>query len=274
MPSKLDHLREILLNLGNALIAYSGGVDSAFLTKVAHDSLGNRVIALTAVSPSYPSYELAAAKKFAEELGVRHLIVNTQELKNENYRANRGDRCYFCKSELYQVCWQKADELKLSHVLNGTILDDLGDVRPGLAAASERKIRSPLVEAGFTKKEVREYSRDLGLAIWEKPALACLSSRFPPGTEVTEEKLKRIDRIETELVLLGFKQFRVRFHEEIARIEVGPDEVAQCLDTELRKKISHVAHENGFRYVTLDLDGYRTGSVNPALAQIKMGESL
>ncbi len=269
MHPKLDHLTKILSGLGNALIAYSGGVDSHFLAKVARDTLGDRVIALTALSPSYPSYELEATKSLARTIGIRHLIVETRELEKEDYRANRGDRCYFCKSELYEVCWQKAAELGIQTVLNGTNQDDLGDFRPGLKAADERKIRSPLLEAGLSKEEIRALSRELGLPTWNKQALACLSSRFPPGTEVTEERLKRIDRIETGLVVLGFQNFRVRFHEPIARIEVGVDELGRFLDDEVRLQISHLCHDNGFRYATLDLDGYRTGSLNPLLFQIK-----
>ncbi len=269
MKSKLERLQILLRGLDNALIAYSGGVDSLFLARVAHDELKNRVIALTAVSPSYPSYELEEAKKNAEQIGIRHLIVESHELNDPNYRANRGDRCYFCKTELYQIAWEKARELGLSWVLNGVNADDPSDYRPGLKAAEELQVRSPLLEVGLTKQEIRELSRELGLPTWDKQALACLSSRFPAGTEVTEERLKRIDEIESGLVRMGFKSFRVRFHEPIARIEVGPEDFEKILSQEIRETISRLCHENGFLYAALDLDGYRTGSVNPILFQIK-----
>lgn len=269
MHSKLIQLKQILQGLESALIAYSGGVDSAFLAKVASDCLGKRVIALTALSPSYPSYELEETKRLAAAIGIGHIIVRTKELERADYRANLGDRCYYCKSELYEVCWNKAKELGIGTVLNGTNLDDLGDIRPGLEAGKEWSVRSPLVEAELTKREIRELSRELGLSTWDKQALACLSSRFPPGTEVTEERLKRIDRIESGLVLLGFKNFRVRFHEPIARIEVATEELERFLDPQTRAEISRLCHESGFQYATLDLDGYRSGNLNQLLIQIK-----
>jgi uncharacterized protein len=269
MTEKLARLRTILGKLDNALIAYSGGVDSVFLAKVAHDVLGDRVIALTAVSPSYPSYELEETKRLAASIGFKHLIVKTDELDRPDYRANKGDRCYHCKTELYEVCKKKADELGIGTILNGTNLDDIGDYRPGLKAAVEGNVRSPLLEAEMTKNEIRQFSKELRLPTWDKQALACLSSRFPPGTEVTEERLRRIDRIESALVELGFKQFRVRFHEPIARLEVGLEEMKKFLEPAIRDKISKLCRENGFLYTTLDLDGYRTGSVNSVLYQIK-----
>ncbi len=269
MNGKLSRLRDIFSKLDKALIAYSGGLDSLFLSKIAFDCLGERVIALTAVSPSFPSYELEGAVRSAKKIGIEHVIIESHELEREEYRANQGDRCYFCKTELYELCLQKANELGISTILNGTNQDDLGDYRPGLQAAHEKKIRSPLLEVGLTKTEIRELARQEGLEAWEKPALACLSSRFPPGTEVTEERLQRIDRIESELVRLGLKHFRVRFHEPIARIEVGSEEMEKFLDPQLRSLISKICHENGFLYASLDLEGYRTGSVNQVLFQIK-----
>jgi uncharacterized protein len=245
-------------------------VDSFFLAKVARDLLGDRVIALTAVSPSYPSYEMEETKKLALSIGISHLIVETHELDSLEYRANRGDRCFHCKNELYRICWDKARELRVGTILNGTNRDDLSDDRPGLVAAEEWKVRSPLVEAGLTKAEIREISREMGLPTWEKQALACLSSRFPPGTEVTEERLGRIDRIESGLVRLGFRNFRVRFHEPIARVEVGEAEIERFLNPEIRSEISRLCHENGFRYATVDLDGYRTGSMNPVPIRLKL----
>ncbi len=262
MESKLDALKRILGGLENALIAYSGGVDSVFLLKVAAECLPNRVIAVTAVSPSYPTYELEETSAIAREIGVEHVIVRTHELEDERYRVNLGDRCYFCKSELYKVCGEAAKDQNFRWILNGVNVDDLGDHRPGLKAAEENQVRSPLVEAGLTKKEIRAYSKELGLRTWNKQALACLSSRFPPGTEVTEEKLQKIDRIETKLVGLGFQNFRVRFHDPIARIEVGREDFEKFMDEKVRAEISRVCRENGFLYAALDLDGYRMGNLN------------
>lgn len=269
MNEKLKTLELILKSYEKALIAYSGGIDSLFLLKVAHKILGKRVIALTAVSPSYPSYELESAQEAVKAIGVEHIIVSSHELEKNEYRENRGDRCYFCKSELYELCHKEAHKRDIPLVLNGTNLDDLGDYRPGLKAAEEKFIKSPLVEAGFTKSDIRQSAKELGMKEWNKPALACLSSRFPPGTEVTPERLARIDRIESGLMNLGFKQFRVRFHEPIARIEVHPDEMSQILNPETRTKVSHLCQENGFLYTALDLEGYKMGSVNQVLFQIK-----
>ncbi len=265
MNVKLQALKDILGGLESALIAYSGGVDSVFLAKVAYDCLQNRVKAVTALSPSYPTYELEETKRIAREIGIDHVVVETKELENADYRANRGDRCYFCKTELYQVCGEKAKSWGFRWVLNGVNTDDLGDYRPGLKAAEEWQVRSPLVEAGLSKQEIRELSRKMGLSTWNKQALACLSSRFPPGTEVTEERLRRIDRIETELVRMGFKNFRVRFHEPIARIEIGQDEFERFLDAANREKIDRVCRDNGFLYAALDLGGYKTGNLNQLL---------
>lgn len=266
MTSKLDHLREILGGLESALLAYSGGVDSAFLAKVAYDVMQNRVIALTAISPSYPTYERESTEELARTIGIRHILVDSSELDDPNYRANRGDRCYFCKTEVYKICSIKARELGMKTILNGVNVDDLGDYRPGLEAAKEWNVRSPLVEAGLNKREIRELSREVGLPTWDKQALACLSSRFPPGTEVTPERLQRIDRIETKLIQLGIKNFRVRFHEPIARIEVGVEDFEKFLNPQLRSDISAICRENGFMYTSLDLDGYKTGNLNQLIS--------
>jgi uncharacterized protein len=224
-----------------------------------------RVIAVTAISPSYPTYEWETTQSFAQSIGIQHITIHTHEVDNPNYRANQGNRCYFCKTELYELCSRKAKELNVRWILNGVNVDDLSDYRPGLQAAKEWNVRSPLVESGLTKKEIRELSKELGLPTWDKQALACLSSRFPPGTEVTVERLQRIDRIETELIHLGLKNFRVRFHEPIARIEVGPGEFEQFLDPSLRERVSKLCHENGFLYASLDLEGYKTGNLNQLL---------
>lgn len=268
MTSKLERLRSCLGGLENALIAYSGGVDSVFLLKVACDVLEKRVKAVTALSPSYPTYELEETRSIAHEMGVEHVEISTRELERPDYRANRGDRCYFCKSELYETLAVKAKEWGFRWILNGVNVDDLGDYRPGLKAAEENAVRSPLVEVGLTKAEIRKLSKMLGLRTWDKPALACLSSRFPPGTEVTEERLGRIDRIETALVRMGFAGVRVRFHEPIARIEIGPEAFDRFLDPALRETVDRLCRENGFLYSALDLAGYRMGSVNQVLFQI------
>ena len=259
---KFSKLQDILRSFPGVLVAYSGGVDSAFLAKVAYDCLGDRAVALTALSPSYPTYEWEAAQETARWIGIRHLSLQTNELKDPRYRANRGDRCYFCKTELFEVCKDKAHELGIETIVSGVIVDDWGDFRPGLQAGEEQKVKTPLVDAGLTKLEIRERAKKMGLPVWDKPALACLSSRFPPGTEVTEERLKRIDAIETELHRMGFRQFRVRFHEPVARIEVGPEEFARFIESGAREKISEVCRQNGFSFTALDLDGYRMGSVN------------
>ncbi len=269
MKEKLAALERILKSYEKALVAYSGGIDSLLLVKVASGILGKRVIALTAVSPSYPSYELDSARDAAKEIGVEHIVIDSHELEKKEYRENKGDRCYFCKTELYHICLKEAEKRDIPFVLNGTNLDDLGDYRPGLKAAEENRVKSPLVEAGFTKEDIRQCAKDLGLAAWAKPALACLSSRFPPGTEVTPERLARIDRIESGLRELGFRQFRVRFHEPIARLEVHPDEMSRFLNHENRLFASKLCKENGFLYVALDLDGYQQGSVNRVLFQIQ-----
>jgi pyridinium-3,5-biscarboxylic acid mononucleotide sulfurtransferase len=268
MTDKLAPLKTLLGGLENALIAYSGGVDSVFLAKVAFDVLGKRVKAVTALSPSYPTYELEETQAVARGIGIAHEILSTEELERPEYRANRGDRCYFCKSELYETLAKKAKAEGFRWILNGVNLDDLEDYRPGLKAAEEWKVRSPLVEAGLTKSEIRQLSRELGLKTWDKPALACLSSRFPPGTEVTEERLRRIDRIESALVGMGLRTVRVRFHEPIARIEVGPEEFERFLRPETREAVDRLCRENGFLYSALDLAGYKTGSVNQLLFQI------
>ncbi|HEX5037209.1 MAG TPA: ATP-dependent sacrificial sulfur transferase LarE [bacterium] len=268
MTDKLERLGTLLGGLENALIAYSGGVDSVFLAKVAFDRLGKRVKAVTAISPSYPTYELEETQRLAREIGIEHEILRTEELDRPEYRANRGDRCYFCKTELYETMASKAREWGYRWLLNGVNVDDLGDYRPGLKAADENGVRSPLVEAGLTKAEIRELSKSLGLSTWNKPALACLSSRFPPGTEVTEERLGRIDRIESALVGMGFRTVRVRFHEPIARIEVGSEEFERFLDPDTRSRVDRLCRENGFLYSALDLAGYKMGSVNQVLFQI------
>lgn len=260
LQAKLDALRARMRELGSALVCFSGGVDSAFVLAVAHQELGDRAAGLTAVSPSVPPSELKEAEAVAREIGARHIIVASQEINDPRYSANPINRCYYCKSELYRIAKAEAEARGFAYVLNGTNHDDLGDYRPGLDAASEAHVISPLVELGFTKQEVREGARLLGLRIWDKPATACLASRIPYGTEVTLSRLNQIGSAEAAIRALGFRQVRVRYHGEIARIEVSNQEIERAFH--LRHEIVQACKQAGFTFVTLDLEGYRTGSHN------------
>jgi pyridinium-3,5-biscarboxylic acid mononucleotide sulfurtransferase len=253
----------------SALVCYSGGVDSAFVLAVAHEVLGARAVGMTAVSPSFAPFEKEAATAVARQIGARHELVESHEIERPGYVANAPDRCFHCKSELYEIALQKKQQWGLAHVLNGTNLDDLGDHRPGLVAASDAGVRSPLVELGFRKEDVRRCAQLVGLTVWDKPASACLSSRIPYGTEVTRERLAQIGGLEAELRALGLRQVRVRWHAAgtkgaMARVEVAREELPRAFD--VRDAIVESGKRFGFAFVTLDLQGYRTGSHNEVLA--------
>lgn len=262
IEEKMAALRANLQSLGKLIVGFSGGIDSAFLLKVAVDTLGDDAVALTAVSPSLPASEHAAAVRIAGEIGARHVLRRSDEIHNPKYAANPVNRCYFCKEALFDIAESLKQELGIEHMAIGTNVDDLGDHRPGLDAARRFGALSPLVRAGLLKSEIREVAKTLGLSIWDKPAFACLSSRFPYGTSITEGRLNRVEICEEILKSLGFKVFRVRFHGELARIEVGDREYARLLDPEVRNAISSGFKSAGFQYIALDLEAYRSGRLN------------
>jgi uncharacterized protein len=264
---KLETLRRLLRELGSALICYSGGIDSAFVLAVATEQLGERAVGLTAVSPSLAPSEREDSARIARAIGAVQRFVDSNELARPGYAANGPDRCFHCKSELYEIAEAKRREWNLAAIVNGTNRDDLGDHRPGLEAARQAGVRSVLVEAGFGKAEVRAAARRLGLDAWDKPAAACLSSRIPYGTSVTPERLAQIGGFEADLRALGFRQVRVRWHESIARIEIDLAELERLLAPGVRDAVVAAGKRHGFAYVTLDLGGYRTGSHNEVLGR-------
>jgi pyridinium-3,5-biscarboxylic acid mononucleotide sulfurtransferase len=263
---KYDRLRDLLSTMGSVAIGYSGGVDSSLLVKVAFDVLGANTIAMIGRSETYPTREFAEAIAFAIDLGVRYTVVTTEETDILKFQENPPDRCFFCKTELFGKLGEIAEREGIRWIADGTITDDIGDFRPGLKAKEEHNVRSPLLECDLSKQEVRELSQFLGLRTWDKPAFACLSSRFPYGMNITKENLRRVDEAETFLRENGFRFFRVRFHDErTARIEVGTEEIHRLVDERLREPLIHRMKSLGFTYVTLDLQGYRTGSMNEVL---------
>lgn len=263
---KLENLKNYLRDLKSVAIAFSSGVDSTFLLKVAADTLGDNVIAVTARSCSFPKRELNEAVDFCETEGIRHFLCDSEELSIEGFAQNPKNRCYLCKKELFQKILRIADENHMEHIAEGSNLDDNGDYRPGLLAVAELGVKSPLGECNLTKADIRALSKYLGLSTWEKQSFACLSSRFVYGETITEEKLNMVDRAEQLLLDLGFHQVRVRIHGMMARIEIEPEEFGKLMEDATRKLITEKFKEYGFTYITLDLMGYRTGSMNETLS--------
>jgi uncharacterized protein len=262
LDAKEARLRAIFRELGSCIVAFSGGVDSALVLHVAAQELGEKAVGITARSESLAEREYAGAVGFARGIDARHEVIETRELHDPSYAANPANRCYFCKSELYGRLAEIARERDIPHIVDGYNRDDEGDWRPGRQAAREHDVRSPLYEAGLGKADVRALAHKLGLEVWDKPALACLSSRFPYGTPITLELLRQVDRAEQAVHDAGLRACRVRHHGEIARIEVPPDDIAAAADPERRKRIVDGVHAAGYRYVTLDLGGYVSGGFN------------
>lgn len=262
LHEKHRKLKEYLSELGSVAVAFSSGVDSTFLLRTAHEVLGDNVIAVTARSCSFPGRELKEAEEFCISEGIRHTIIESEELAIDGFKQNPRNRCYLCKKELFSKMVQTAEEEGIKYVAEGSNLDDNGDYRPGLKAIAELGIKSPLREAGLTKDDIRALSKEMGLKTWDKPSFACLASRFVYGETITEEKLAMVDKAEQLLLDLGFRQVRVRIHGDIARIEILPAEFAKLMEDAVRDKVNSTLKNLGFSYVAMDLEGYRSGSMN------------
>jgi pyridinium-3,5-biscarboxylic acid mononucleotide sulfurtransferase len=265
LDARLERLRESFRSMQSVMVAFSGGVDSSFVLRIAHDTIGERVLALTTTSPTMPDGDRLNAIAIAQTLGARHLMVESNELEIPGYAGNPVNRCYLCKHNLFTVCEEKARQLGIETIVDGLNLDDLHDYRPGIRAAAEMHVRHPLVEAELTKADIRELSRSLGLSTWDRPASPCLSSRFPYGTQITVEGLRQVERGEQVLRLFGFRVARVRYHGEVARIEVEASEIRRMLESTIRESIDRELKKIGFRFVALDLKGFRSGSLNEAI---------
>lgn len=261
LKDKADNLRRILADMGACVIGFSGGVDSTLLFAMAAEVMGNRALAVTATSLSYPERELKEAYELAEQIGGQHLVIASNELDIPGFSDNPRNRCYYCKKELFGKLREIAEREGIRHLLDGTNIDDANDYRPGKIAAEELRVRSPLEEAGFTKQDIRDLSREMGLPTWDKPALACLSSRFPYGTTITPERISQVSMAEESLRDLGLQTLRVRYHGTVARIELGEEEFERATGL-LRNEIVRLVKAAGFTYVALDLQGYRTGAMN------------
>jgi uncharacterized protein len=269
LQDKYNELKNILKEMGSVLLAYSGGVDSTLLLKVAKDTLGDNILAVIATSPTYPAEEMDQAVEIAKRERVKYLVIETSEFDDERFVSNPKDRCYFCKKELFAKLKEIAKKEKLDRVIDGSNVDDRSDFRPGSKAKEELGVRSPLAEAGFTKNDIRELSKELGLPTWDKPSCACLASRIPYGTRITEDLVTRIDEAEKFVRGLGFKEVRVRHHGNIARIELGADEIPMMIGDGAMEKVSKKLESLGYLYVTVDLKGFRTGSMNEVLEEME-----